>query len=1002
MPEPKHISPLLDNIIIGDAISDHNGIRCFPAMHTETNGKYILKVISVPSSTTKLEALLLTGALENEDAAKVYFEERAKEVTDEIDILQQLSRQEGFLPFVGYQIVPKEGTIGFDVYILSEYRRTLERHISKQPLTQLDALNLGLDLCSALTACRRSGYLFANLKPSNIFLNENGEFRICDLGLISLKTLKYASLPEHYLGVYTAPEITDPFASLNETIDVYAVGMILYSIYNGGVLPEDKDAPLLSPEYADDELSEIILKACSQNQEDRWQDPAHMGQMLVGYIQKNGAFNTPIIPPAPKPEEISEPDVPEFTDNSNYENISIDEMIEIIDTINEADDEPAEIDNDITETNELSEPVAEVEIPAQAKEISEEKLCESSADHENEIPSDDEGDSSQIPFETALTPNEAAIEKIVDADEYDGLSNETSQILSQADALAEVDIPEPVVIAEPHENSLPEISEANEENSPDSSLEENISMETHGYYSEEYFSEEEPKHASHWIRNTIIIVLLMLLLGGGILFYTLYVSKNVEHLQVSGNGDSLTVTITSDADESLLSVSCVNTQTQVIITIPVSNGKAEFTGLNASSKYTITVNISGLHVLSGNTETEYSTPAETTIVQYDVEIGETPGTVKINFAVNGPDSERWSFTYSAEGQESITESVTGHSFTLKGLEENQKYTGILEPEKNLMIKEPLEITFTASELIRAKDLKVISCSGGSLTAQWTAPESIAVASWFARCYNDHYDQTVNVKNTTATFTGLNSSQGFTIEVWAQGQSAKQTQIIGENSITIQGFSAELSAPGTIDLSWQSDTTPQGGWIVLYHVNDSEKVFEYTTTTNKAVIAPVAPGCKYTFTVSAADSSITTFCQEQSCVVPAAEENFLITINNKDLLKDDLQVWICKRPESSNWTISDVPDSNYTQEFQSGEKIGLVIFLKSKLEQAEDSLDITIVVTDEEGGLNSINASTVSWNNIWNQNYFTLNLPATPSDPGCYYVTLYFNNMVLFETDFSVA
>ena len=37
MPEPKLITPLLDSIMVGDVISDHNGIRCYPAMHTVTN-----------------------------------------------------------------------------------------------------------------------------------------------------------------------------------------------------------------------------------------------------------------------------------------------------------------------------------------------------------------------------------------------------------------------------------------------------------------------------------------------------------------------------------------------------------------------------------------------------------------------------------------------------------------------------------------------------------------------------------------------------------------------------------------------------------------------------------------------------------------------------------------------------------------------------------------------------------------------------------------------------
>ena len=996
MPEPRQISPLLDNIILGDAISDHNGISCYPAMNTKTNDKFILKVISVPSSETKLEALLLTGALENEDAAKDYFRQRATELTDEVDVLQQLSRQEGFLPCVGYQVVEKEASIGYDVYILSEYRRTLERYMAKHPMTQLDALNLGLDICSALTACRRSGYLFANLKPSNIYLNKNGEFRLSDLGLISLSTLKYATLSEHYLSSFTAPEINDPFAPLNDTMDVYSVGMLLYSIYNGGILPEERTGELAAPQYADGEIAEIILKACDPNPQERWQTPAQMGQMLVDYMQKYGANDIPIIPVIPEPEIAPEPEVPEFTDNSNYENISIDEMIDIIDTIevsepaSEAEAAAPLPDGEPQEQNEESAPEQEVsdnEDPVVAEEA---VVTDPAEEVVLVIPS---AEPTVSDADTAEQPAEDAV--------YTGISEEVSQILSQADELAELETPEPVAVPDIQDITLPEVpgSTLIEDSSSTDDTEDETPMRSDEYYNNAYFSEDAPKRNSHPIRNTLIIVLLLLLLGGGVLFYTLYVAKSVDQLQLAGTGDDLTVTVVSDADESLLSVSCLNTDTQVEITVPVSNGKAEFTGLCASSKYTITVNISGLHVLSGNTKTEYTTPAETTIVQYDVEIGETVGTVKIKFAVNGPDSENWTFTYNAEGEEPVTESVTGHSFTLKGLKENQKYTGILSPEKNLMIKEPLEISFTASELIRANDLKVVSCLNGSLSAQWEAPGSVAVESWYARCFNENYDQTINVKNTTATFNGLNSEEAFTIEVWAQGQTAKQTKKISANSITVHSFSAELATAGTINLNWQSNAQPQGGWIVTYWINDSQKTFEYTTTSNKAVIAPVAPGCKYTFSVSAADPAVTSFCQEQSCMIPAAEEEFSLTVNDSQIAKKDLQVDLCKRPSSGSWTQS---DAQYTNNFQSGEKAGLVLFLSQRFEEADVELDITTVVTNEENDLIDISASTVSWNDVWDQNYFTMNIPGMPTEPGCYHLCLYMNNMVLFDTDFSVS
>ena len=73
MSELKLISPLLDNFNMGDPISEHDGVRCCPAMKKGTDERYIVKVISIPASRTKLDPLLLTGAYPSEEAALNYF-----------------------------------------------------------------------------------------------------------------------------------------------------------------------------------------------------------------------------------------------------------------------------------------------------------------------------------------------------------------------------------------------------------------------------------------------------------------------------------------------------------------------------------------------------------------------------------------------------------------------------------------------------------------------------------------------------------------------------------------------------------------------------------------------------------------------------------------------------------------------------------------------------------------------------------------------------------------
>ena len=199
MSEPKLISPLLDGFAMGDAISDRGGVRCYPAMKEDSDNKYIVKVISVPASQRQLDALLLTGAFQDASGAMAYFKETADEIEREVQALRKLSKLEGFLPYESMQIVPMEGNdIGYEVYLLSAYRRSLDKFMRKHLMTHLNAVNLGLDLCAAMAACRNSGYLYADLKPTNIYISDEKEFRVGDLGLVSLNSLKYTSLPARY------------------------------------------------------------------------------------------------------------------------------------------------------------------------------------------------------------------------------------------------------------------------------------------------------------------------------------------------------------------------------------------------------------------------------------------------------------------------------------------------------------------------------------------------------------------------------------------------------------------------------------------------------------------------------------------------------------------------------------------------------------------------------------------------------------------------------------
>lgn len=409
--EPRLISPMLDDFAMGNHISDHHGVRCYPAMRNNSDNRYIVKVISVPASQVQLEALLLTGAYKTEEEALAYFETLANGVAEEVQTLRELAELDAFLPYEDCQIVPMEGSVGYEVYLLSPYKRSLARHFRKFPMTHLAAVNLGLDICAALEVCRQAGFLYADLKPDNIFIGDKQEFRIGDLGFIRLDSLKYASLPDKYRSVYTAPESTDTFGTVSQSMDIYALGLILYQAYNGGTLPFENKAPtetLVPPMYADYEMAEIILKACDPDPSKRWESPAAMGQALVGYMQRNGANDTPIVPPAaadavagaePTNAAQATPSDDTAPDENTAAEVSYNELSEdVTDMLEQADD---------LISHEAPTGVV-TPVPAPLKILEDEDDSGKAA-----------GQESGVAVETVVIPNTLSDEELYDEEEYE-------------------------------------------------------------------------------------------------------------------------------------------------------------------------------------------------------------------------------------------------------------------------------------------------------------------------------------------------------------------------------------------------------------------------------------------------------------------------------------------------------------------------------------------------------------------------------------------------------
>lgn len=1011
MSEIKLISPMLDNFETGNSISDHNGVRCCPAMRTDSDEKYIVKVISTPASQVQLDALLLAGAYPDEEAAKPYFKDLAEGIIEEAQILQRLSKLEGFIPYEAWQMAPIEDRVGYDVYLLSKYCRTLEQHLRRSQMTHLSAINLGLDLCAALGVCRKSGYLYVDLKPSNIYMVNDGNYCIGDLGFVRLDSLKYASLPDKYRSQYTAPEISDAFASLNATIDIYAVGLILYQAYNDGVLPvfdENAADGIPAPAYADYEMSEIILKACAADPKDRWQDPVEMGQALVAYMQRNGANNTPIVP---APVAVDTPD----SDGNPGESVAEPE-----ETACDVPEEPGcdATSDDNRAIDEICDPAVEESVAAPV---------DTNADESFAYSVDDQGN---LSFLTDAFVDETLPENDSSAIGYDEVSDEVSQILSVADELISHPAPDPVVSPDPIDVPMPPPivldvdTNADEEPAAEgissSSTEEVDTADDNADDAPELIEEvdntddfeddadvededEDPeavylrkKRIRKWIRSIILTVLLLGLLLSGYLYYKNCYLQPIT-LRLEGNEGNLTVYVTTKIDESKLTVICSDTYGNPIESA-VINGKAEFTGLAPNSAYTVEVIIDGFHRLTGDTSDAYTTPIQTNIVQFTAVNGIEDGTVVLRFTVDGPDTNQWSVVYSTNGQPEQTVLFSGHSTTLTGLTVGSEYTFQLVPEQGLYITGMNQIQFTVQKHILAENVEIYNYADGILNVRWETPEGAVVDNWNVRCYNNSgYDETITVSQTDVQFSNVPDSTAFTVEVTAVGMSVSEHAYINGSATTISDFKAELLDPLHAVITWSSTSSvPEGGWIVLYSLDNDSTQHMLNCTDNSVEIASPVPGAIYNITLQSANSGTVLGGSFSSILCQETE------FDGYEIGAEHIQFDMCKTPENANWNVDSVPLSDFKTTFAPDENASFLVSTPYLYEASEDLITTMYVIRDSSGNVISFASESRTWNSMWDRGYCELDIPNMPKNPGTYTITVCFNGATVNQQNFTIS
>ncbi len=1027
MSDLRMISPLLDDMQIEREAAPHNGRKSYILRRGTSEDRYILKVLSIPAADSQVRAMILSGAYADEAAVHKYYGKVVDDIKAELNAGKKLAESGYFAGALDFQVETKESGVGYDVYILRPFHIPLDELLSHGAITNLRAVNLGIDLCDSISACRDAGYIFGNIKPENIFLTQSGRFMLGDLGLIPLEDLEYSCLPEEYIGPYSAPELSDITASPNTTMDLYSLGMVLYKIYNGNHDAfEDENTgegmagklrmmgkALPTPIYADYELAGIILKACAFKPEDRYQSPEELKQAICLYMQRNEISDTLIVPP------IISDETPIAADA--------------------AEEEPEEDPIRMTDARQLDEDFRQSFAPDLSGAGTEKDIDKTIAIPfvaPTEKPAEPEPEPAEAapptePVEPPQEDREEAPDEQAEIDEdYDPDQINLDELLASVERVVNKELPEPEVevpTAESAQNTQAQSEPASREY-----VDQSIGAED-----ESSREEDEAPHRSGRVGKFFLILGLLAAIAAVAYFFVTWFFVKADGVRVlSCNTEEIIIELVTKDSLDKFDVTCTDSYGTTYPVDIVSN-RYTFSKLKENTTYTITVEAARYHKLTSESVTTLTctTPEATTVTEFTARRGDTEGEVLLSFQYRGPTPKYWIVSYTnADGSSANSYNVNSNQtpILIAGLTQGDSYTFTLDAASDdaaddaagrIYLFGTTTVTYELLPFVEANNLKIDAIESGNLHIKWDSTKNTP-EEWTVVCESGSDRWEGSTKETAFTFTELpDFARDYTISVSAVGMDKPETLTLPANPIVVENLRATANEDGSITLAWDMPAgTPSGGWYVSYtpvgtfHTDDSmpepEKNIVYGSST--VLKDYVFPNTEYSIEIktTAADTSSDVYGETTTGVKTAAAQYF------KDygidpaapLPIEDGYVSLWAAPE--NWSSKDA-EHKYTDltdkktTFSAAEKIAVCLEVKS-VNASTDTVRLTYIVRDAEG--HAVNyddrRSEFTWNELWYSRRHVNLIPMPEKDgtvvSGSYTLEIYVNGKLLASAPFTIS
>jgi len=257
---------------------------------------------NLQKKTVKIGNYVVTGKIGQGGIASIYKAKQeslnrdvaikvlSTQLTDDPDIVRRFERESLVVANLSHpnivHIIDK-GRTGSRYYFVMDYidGTSLREVIDAENIPLKNKIDMIVQVCKALDYAHKNGIIHRDIKPANILIDRQGNALVADFGIAQIVSTPDAEVTasDIIMGTlsYMSPEQKISSTNVDQTTDIYAIGVIIYEILCGKKpqgrfkLPSEIN-PELGMQY-----DKIISNCLAQEPKDRYQTAVELKDDLL-------------------------------------------------------------------------------------------------------------------------------------------------------------------------------------------------------------------------------------------------------------------------------------------------------------------------------------------------------------------------------------------------------------------------------------------------------------------------------------------------------------------------------------------------------------------------------------------------------------------------------------------------------------------------------------------------------------------------------------------------